>query len=355
MFLTAINQAISTGSALLNTDIPISGGGEMNTGFEMFLLAAQELNFSRAAERAFVTQQCLSDHIKRLEEAYQVVLFQRKPRLRLTQEGEVLLRYLSDMRTLEDSMRKELCDVSAGIRGTMSFGISATRGYIVIPGLVPAFQQRFPNVDIQIHLEDTKVLEPLLLSNKLDIFLGVGASQHALFYRELITQERLYLVISNSLLCTYFPDASEQLTQMFTDGVDLKLFEKIPFVQGCEASTTTHAINQFLIKNNIRLNVPISVSNFDILLKLCRSDRYATITLKYHLRQLIRINRELPPEKRLHVFPIRNLDRKLDIELITHRDIRLPSYVQVFSQMLREFLCQEYVQIDTCVLGKKEM
>ena len=39
----------------------------MLIGYEMFLLAAEELNFSRAAERAFVTPQCLSDHIKRLE------------------------------------------------------------------------------------------------------------------------------------------------------------------------------------------------------------------------------------------------------------------------------------------------
>lgn len=35
----------------------------MLIGYEMFLLAAEELNFSRAAERAFVTPQCLSDHI----------------------------------------------------------------------------------------------------------------------------------------------------------------------------------------------------------------------------------------------------------------------------------------------------
>lgn len=53
----------------------------MTTGYKMFLLAAEELNFSRAAERAFVTPQCLSDHIKRLEEQHHVTLFQRKPKL----------------------------------------------------------------------------------------------------------------------------------------------------------------------------------------------------------------------------------------------------------------------------------
>ena len=44
----------------------------MLIGYEMFLLAAEELNFSRAAERAFVTPQSLSDHIKRLEAHHHV-------------------------------------------------------------------------------------------------------------------------------------------------------------------------------------------------------------------------------------------------------------------------------------------
>ena len=39
----------------------------MDTDSEMFLLAAEELNFTRAAKRAYVTQQCLSAHIKKLE------------------------------------------------------------------------------------------------------------------------------------------------------------------------------------------------------------------------------------------------------------------------------------------------
>ena len=39
----------------------------MTTNQQMFLYAVEEMNFTRAAERAFVTQQCLSDHIRRLE------------------------------------------------------------------------------------------------------------------------------------------------------------------------------------------------------------------------------------------------------------------------------------------------
>ena len=92
----------------------------MLIGYEMFLLAAEELNFSRAAERAFVTPQCLSDHIKRLEAHHHVTLFRRRPHLELTAEGAAMLRYLSRIKALEYRMKNELADISQGTRGTIS-------------------------------------------------------------------------------------------------------------------------------------------------------------------------------------------------------------------------------------------
>lgn len=73
---------------------------QMMMGFKMFMLAAEEMNFSRAAEIAFVTQQCLSDHIKKLEDSYGVKFFTRRPRLSLTPEGEAMLRYISRLNVL---------------------------------------------------------------------------------------------------------------------------------------------------------------------------------------------------------------------------------------------------------------
>ena len=85
----------------------------MKTGFEIFLLTAEELSISRAAQRAFVTQQCVSDHIKRLESEYGVTLFERKPRMKLTPAGESMLESLRNIRILEKSMRKPFAFATA--------------------------------------------------------------------------------------------------------------------------------------------------------------------------------------------------------------------------------------------------
>ena len=42
---------------------------------EYFLVAAEELNFTRAAKKLFISQQSLSNHISNLEKEFDVVLF----------------------------------------------------------------------------------------------------------------------------------------------------------------------------------------------------------------------------------------------------------------------------------------
>ena len=48
---------------------------------EYFLITVEEMNFTRAAGRLYISQQALSSHISRLEEEYGIRLFERKPAL----------------------------------------------------------------------------------------------------------------------------------------------------------------------------------------------------------------------------------------------------------------------------------
>ena len=79
----------------------------MDTDSEMFLLAAEELNFTRAAKRAYVTQQCLSAHIKKLEIRMGAPLFERVPYMALTPAGKVLYRSLRRIELIERSCREK--------------------------------------------------------------------------------------------------------------------------------------------------------------------------------------------------------------------------------------------------------
>lgn len=58
-----------------------------------FTEAAKDLNFTQTANRLFLSQQNLSSHIARLESKCGCKLFQRKPKVQLTYEGELFLAY----------------------------------------------------------------------------------------------------------------------------------------------------------------------------------------------------------------------------------------------------------------------
>ena len=314
----------------------------MTTGLRMFLMAAQEMNFSRAAQKAFVTPQCLSDHIKRLEEQYHVTLFRRRPRLQLTMEGEAMLRYLLRIQALEDNMENELADISGGGRGTIRFGVPATRGTILTSQIVPRFQAEFPNVEVQIYLNDTRTLEKLLLNGELDLFLGVDTNQHPLFQRQQVGRELLYLVVSRQLMRARYLERWEEMIRRFLEqGADLELLQNASMVQGHSNSTTTDVVQKFLLQHNISAQTLIKVSDFDVLVELCRTGRYMTVCARAHLYRLFYPRCGEEGAEKVYAFRIAGWDKYMEIELITHRDSRPLRYLEKFKEMMRQSVQRE--------------
>lgn len=68
------------------------GGRHVNfLHLKYFLMVAEELNITRAAERLYISQQSLSNHISNMERELNVKLFTRSPKLALTYAGDLLV------------------------------------------------------------------------------------------------------------------------------------------------------------------------------------------------------------------------------------------------------------------------
>ncbi len=75
---------------------------------EYFTAIAEEKSFTKAAERLFVSQQSLSEHIKKLEAEIGCPLFKRGRSLSLTSAGEIFLRGSRDILTARDQTLLEI-------------------------------------------------------------------------------------------------------------------------------------------------------------------------------------------------------------------------------------------------------
>ena len=163
----------------------------MTTSFSIFLIVAEELNISKAAKKSFVTQQCVSDHIKRLEETYKIKLFNRKPKFSLTPAGEIMRNSLIKMKIIEENMEKQLIELKNEVTGEIRFGISSIRARILASKLIKEYKNLYPNVSISFILDDTKNLEKYLLKGEIDLFVGVNTIKNSFFHVEKIGEDNI--------------------------------------------------------------------------------------------------------------------------------------------------------------------
>lgn len=106
-----------------------------------FVAVAEELHFTRAAERLYVSQPALSKQVRALERLLGVELFRRDPQgVTLTEAGEALLPHARRVLDAwsEGSAALEAARVAA--RSTLVVGMSTSPGR---GGLLPAIRSRF--------------------------------------------------------------------------------------------------------------------------------------------------------------------------------------------------------------------
>lgn len=112
-----------------------------------FVVTAQELNITRAAEKLRMSQPPLSNQIKALERELGKTLFIRgKRRLTLTDEGRLLYRRALQILELADKTRAEFEQMDGGISGTLCLGIVEGRAPYLAARWIAGFHDEFPLV-----------------------------------------------------------------------------------------------------------------------------------------------------------------------------------------------------------------
>ena len=98
-----------------------------------FLVAAQELNFTRAAQKLYISQQTLSNHIHRLEVELDTTLFERTPTQRLTPSGKALEKFAKQVLFLQSQFNNELHEIKEERVGELTIGCTRTRARVLLP------------------------------------------------------------------------------------------------------------------------------------------------------------------------------------------------------------------------------
>lgn len=222
-----------------------------------FIAVAEELNFTRAAEKLFTAQPSLSQQIRDLESEIGVKLFSRtKRKVELTKAGEVFLKEARlvlqqanlAIQVTRDSVRKSNRKI------TMGFVPSAE--VKIFPKIMPFIRQKMPSLNIELKSLNTIEQEEALVKGDLDVaFLRQTVEG---FKNNLIYQEELVLVMSVEHPLALENEIPVNLLQ------DQNIIVTDPNFSGALGILT----NQYLKENNVKYKKIQNASNILFTLNL---------------------------------------------------------------------------------------
>ena len=135
-----------------------------------FIAVAEELHFSRAAERLQIAQPPLSQQIRSLEKELGVQLFERtKRRVQLTEAGQIFLEEARLVLIQVEQAVRAAQRASRGEIGRLGVGVNSSATQSYVPEILRVFRERFPCVELVLHELTSHKQVQRILDNRIDV------------------------------------------------------------------------------------------------------------------------------------------------------------------------------------------
>lgn len=299
-----------------------------------FAEATKELNITKTAQRLFISQQTLSNHIKRLEEHYGVELFYRKPRFMLTRAGEILLEYSVKILQEERNLSDLLDDIKKEEQGTIFFGASSLR-LSCLPPILPDFSSRYPKVEIRITAANTINLQKEMLDGNLDFSIAFEPNMHESLYYRKVLNDSVYLCVTDELLTKYYGNDTNRLKSVLSRGVRLKEISKLPF---CILNNKMgDSIKKCFLEEDVSPKVYSTCSQIRVSTALADKSLAASFATRTSL-----IGQSTESKNNLNIYPLLYKGKPLtqNVYICQRKDRYLNTYKQYFLELLEKYFNQ---------------
>ncbi|MCC2928384.1 LysR family transcriptional regulator [Bacillus sp. LBG-1-113] len=163
---------------------------------EYFQTLARIQHVTKAAETLSITQPALSRSIVRLENYLGVPLFDRQGRsITLNKYGERFLKRVDSIMKEFTEGREEIQSLLQPDQGEVSLGFLHTLGTTIVPNLIGAFKDQYPNVHFQLNQSHSNQLLDKLKSGELDLCLLASFPVESNIMWKPLWKEELFLFL----------------------------------------------------------------------------------------------------------------------------------------------------------------
>lgn len=233
---------------------------------EVFIEVAANLSFSKASQILFISQPAVSKHIKALEVKYKTHLFERKGHsLQLSEAGKLLYVRLMEARKIQNKLEFELSTIKDKFKakGHLKLGASTTVALYILPKILSAFHQKYPDVKISLLNRNSETIVNSLTDELIDLGIVEAKNKRsAILYQPFLLDEVVGVCSAKS------PIAQR-------GSIRIEEIKSIPIVLREQGSGTLSALKQMLGKHGIKLsdlNVSVRLAGTEALKNFLKED-----------------------------------------------------------------------------------
>ena len=297
----------------------------LDSKLETLLTVCEKGSFTKAAEALSLTQPAVSHHISLLEQELGVKIFFRRSKgpLKLTPEGEIVVKYAKRINGLYQRMLQKLDDESRQIT-TLRVGITHTAESNIIAEVLAKYGNLNPGVSVIVVTDTINNLYNMLSDYELDLAIVEGRLQDPNINALLLDTDYLVCVVSNNN-----PLASKSMVTLN----DIK-GEKL--ILRSSSSGTINLLASHLESMNLSLadfNVVLEVDNIATIKDLVRKDLGISVLARSACMNEWR-------KGELKILPIENLSMIRETNILYQKDFMHPEILQELTKLYHETAVQ---------------
>ena len=163
-----------------------------------FLTVIEEKGISAAALKLNITQPAVSKRLQNLKHSFNIkTLFTRKQgEFIISKEAKVLFPYAQNVIALSENAKFELSQFISGNKGILNIGCGTIWSMAGLPEAIAKTFERYPELQINVNVDDPDILMEKLSENKIDILFSRKPSDMFHFDFFFLKKDRFLFYVS---------------------------------------------------------------------------------------------------------------------------------------------------------------
>ncbi len=236
------------------------------------IILSETRNFSNAAQRLGMSQPAFSKHIIALEEELGVKLFERNTSpLSLTAAGEFFIKKARELLLSEESVIEAMDRYKEGEKGKIVIGIAPFRSLYIMPRLIAAMKERFPEIMVSLIEKPLAELKKDLLDGEMDFAIMNMPVTEPELHAVSLPKDTLVMAIPKKMLCLI--DGNETPKRI----KNLSKCAKVPFVTVGEQQEMRKLFEKLCAVSDINPEIYASVNGVTTAWEIVKAGLAATL------------------------------------------------------------------------------